>query len=420
MHHFSRLDSEPLRPLCAEGVRLTDIAEQVGTPCYVYSRATLERHYRVLDDSLRGVDHMVCYAVKACSNIAILQLLARLGSGFDIVSVGELQRVLRAGGDPRKVVYSGVGKQPDEIAQALRAQIHCFNVESEGELHTIAQVAAGMGVRAPVSIRVNPEVDPKTHKYIATGLKSSKFGVAPAVAERLYHQAAKNQHLHVVGIDCHIGSQILQLDPFAEAVGRVIELAERLRGQGIAIEHLDIGGGLGIVYQDEEPALPHELGEAVVAIARRHHLKVVIEPGRVLVGNAAVLLTRVIGTKTNGDKHFVIVDAAMNDLLRPALYGAWHRIEPVDLPPGRALQRVDVVGPVCESGDFLAQDRELPTLQAGDLVAVFGAGAYGFSMASNYNSRPRAAEVLADGEVYTLIRTRETVQDLWRGELLLG
>ncbi|MBM4342213.1 MAG: diaminopimelate decarboxylase [Deltaproteobacteria bacterium] len=420
MHHFSRLDADPLRPLCAEGVQLSDIAAEVGTPCYVYSRATLERHYRVLDESLQGVAHMVCYAVKACSNIAILQLLARLGSGFDIVSGGELQRVLRAGGDPRKVVYSGVGKQADEIAQALRVRIHCLNVESEGELHTIEQVAAGLGVRAPVSIRVNPEVDPKTHKYVATGLKSSKFGVTPEVAERLYHAADRSPHLRVVGIDCHIGSQILELDPFAEAVGRVIELAERLRGQGIAIEHLDVGGGLGIVYQDEEPALPHELGAAVVAIARRHQFKVIIEPGRVLVGNAGLLLTRVVGTKTQGNKQFVIVDAAMNDLIRPSLYGAWHRIEPVHLHAGRPLQHVDVVGPVCESGDFLAQDRALPAMQPGDLVAVFGAGAYGFSMASNYNSRPRAAEVLADGEVYTLIRARETVQDLWRGELLLG
>lgn len=415
MHHFAIKDGA----LHAEDVPLADIAAEIGTPTYVYSRATIERHYGVVDASLAGVDHMVCYAVKACSNLAILQVLAAMGSGFDIVSGGELARVIRAGGDPGKVVFSGVGKRAPEIAAALEARIHCFNVESEQELHSIERVAALLGVRAPVSVRVNPEVDPHTHKYIATGLKTSKFGVAPAVAEAMYHHAAQSRHLRVTGVDCHIGSQILEVAPFVEALGRVIELAERLRGQGVAIEHLDVGGGLGIAYRDETPPLPHELGEALVAVARRHHFRLIVEPGRVIVGNAGVLLSRVIGTKGNGDKRFVIVDAAMNDLVRPVLYDAWHRIEPVVQHPDRPPQLVDVVGPVCESGDFLALDRWLPQVDADELVAVFGAGAYGFSMASNYNSRPRAAEVLVDGSAYQLIRQRETYADLWRGEALL-
>lgn len=416
MHFFDRIDGQ----LWAEGVPLARIAQEVGTPCYVYSRATIERHYRVVYDAMQGAERTVCYAVKACSSLAILQVLARLGSGFDIVSGGELQRVIKAGGDPAKIVFSGVGKQDWEIAAALRAGILCFNVESEGELLRIERVAESLSLRAPVSVRVNPEVDPKTHKYIATGLKSSKFGVDCGVAEALYQRAARSQWLNVIGIDCHIGSQILQVAPFVEALGRVIDLVCKLRAQGIAIGHLDVGGGLGIVYRDEEPALPQELGEAVVAIARAHQLRLVSEPGRVIVGNAAILLTRVIGTKQNGDKQFVIADAAMNDLIRPALYDAWHRIEPVAADPGRPESTVDVVGPVCESGDFLATDRALPQVQEGELLAVFGAGAYGFSMASNYNSRPRAAEVLCDGPSYTVIRQRETLEDLWRGEQLLA
>ncbi len=415
MHHFSAIDGV----LHAEQVPLALIAEQVGTPTYVYSRATIERHYRVVDQSLHGVDHMVCYAVKACSNLAVLQVLAQLGSGFDIVSAGELARVIQAGGDPAKVVFSGVGKQDFEIAAALQAGIYCFNVESEQELHRIEAVAQRMGKRAPISVRVNPEVDAHTHKYIATGLKTSKFGVSPAVAEAMYHHAAASPHLQVKGVDCHIGSQILQVAPFVEALGKVIELAQRLRGQGIAIAHLDVGGGLGIAYRDETPPLPDELGEALVAVAHRHQFTLVVEPGRVIVGNAGVLLTRVIGTKNNGDKRFVIVDAGMNDLVRPVLYDAWHRIDPVVSHPARTVQLVDVVGPVCESGDFLALDRLLPEVDPDELLAVYGAGAYGYSMASNYNSRPRAAEVLVDGATYQVVRQRESVQDLWRGERLL-
>jgi diaminopimelate decarboxylase len=414
MHHFAYKNGE----LHAEDVPLQRIAEDVGTPTYVYSTATLTRHYRVMDEALAGVDHTICYAVKANSNLAVLQLLARLGSGFDIVSAGELRRVLAAGGDPGKVVFSGVGKRDDEIADALRAGVLCLNVESAGELARIERVAGQLNLRAPISLRVNPEVDPKTHKYIATGLRTSKFGVAMEIAPQLYREAARSPHLRVVGVDSHIGSQILELAPLIEAVEKVLGLVEQLRVGGITLEHLDIGGGLGIAYQDETPVTPHELGHLVTAMARAHDLKLLVEPGRVIAGNAGVLLTRVIGDKTNGDRSFVIVDAAMNDLLRPALYGAYHAIQPV-LQADRASVLVDVVGPVCESGDFLAQQRELPGVRTGELLAVMGAGAYGFSMASTYNSRPRGAEVLVDGDRYHVVRERETVEDGMRGEHLL-
>jgi diaminopimelate decarboxylase len=405
--------------LFAEDVSLEAIAEAVGTPTYVYARATLERHFRVVDDALAGCPHLVCYAVKANSNLAVLQVLARLGSGFDIVSGGELQRVLAAGGDAGRVVFSGVAKRDDELAEALRAGILCLNVESAGELDRIERVAAALGVRAPISLRVNPEVDPKTHPYIATGLQTSKFGVAMAEAAELYRRVAASKYLRVVGVGSHIGSQILELGPLLEAVDKVLELALGLRAAGIDLHHIDIGGGLGIPYRDEAPVEPAAWGEAVVARAQAAGLRVLCEPGRVIAGNAGVLLTRVVGLKSNGVKRFVLVDGAMNDLLRPALYGAWHTIEPVR-EQGRALQRVDVVGPVCESGDFLAKDRELPEVDEGELLAVRGAGAYGFSMASNYNSRPRAAEVLVDGDRWQVVREREAVSDLWRGEHLLA
>ena len=415
MHHFLRKDGV----LFAEGVDLRTIAAQVGSPTYVYSKATLTRHWQVVDAALQGAPHLVCYAVKACSNLAILQLFAQMGSGFDIVSLGELRRVQAAGGDPGKVVFSGVGKRNDEIAEALKAGILCLNVESAGELARIEAVARQLGVRAPVSLRVNPDVDPKTHKYIATGLSSSKFGVSMKEAPGLYQQAAASAHLQVVGIDCHIGSQILEVAPFAEAMDKVVALANQLRAQGIALHHLDIGGGLGISYRDEAPAAPSELGQIAVERANAAGLTLLTEPGRVIVGNAGLLLTEVLGNKINGDKRFAIVDAAMNDLLRPALYEAFHHMEPVVQVPGRPVARVDVVGPVCETGDFLAEDRALPALHEGELLAVFGAGAYGFSMASNYNTRPRAAEVLVDGNTYTVIRERESLADLWRGEHLL-
>jgi diaminopimelate decarboxylase len=415
MNHFDRRHGE----LYAEEVPLAELAARVGTPTYVYSRATLTRHYHVMDEALQDAPHLVCYAVKACSNLAILQTLAGLGSGFDIVSGGELARVLQAGGEASKVVFSGVGKRDDEIATALQAGILCLNVESAGELDRIAAVAASVGQRAPISLRVNPEVDPKTHKYIATGLKSSKFGVAFDEAEALYRRAAADPHLEVVGIACHIGSQILQVAPFVEAVHKVLGLVDRLRDQGVHLRHIDVGGGLGIAYRDEQPAAPRELGREITALAKGRGLRVLTEPGRVIVGNAGLLLTRVVGTKRNGDKHFVIVDAGMNDLLRPALYDAWHSIETVADASQRPSQVADVVGPVCETGDFLALERELPQVQSGELLAVRGAGAYGFSMASNYNSRPRAAEVLVDGDKVHVIRARETVQELWRGEALL-
>lgn len=415
MNHFERRDGH----LWADGVSLAQIAGEFGTPTYVYSRATIERHYRVMDEALHGLDHLICYAVKACSNLAILQVLASLGSGFDIVSAGELERVIKAGGDPRKVVFSGVAKRNDEIARALRHGILCFNVESAGELGRIERVAAELGVRAPISLRVNPDVDPRTHKYIATGLKSSKFGVAFADAESLYQRAAQSPHLRIVGVDCHIGSQILEVAPFVQAIDKMLGLCDRLKAAGIDLEHLDVGGGLGIAYRDEQPAAPIELGQQIVAMARAHGLHILTEPGRVIVGNAGVLLTRVVGTKRNGDKEFVLVDAGMNDLIRPSLYQAWHTLELVSDPGGRPVRTVDVVGPVCESGDFLAQDRELVEVDEDDLLAVYGAGAYGYAMASNYNSRPRAAEVLVDGDVATLIRARETLEDLWRGEQLL-
>lgn len=421
MHHFHYRSGE----LHAEDVPLRLIADEVGTPTYVYSKATLVRHFRVMTEALAGADSLVCYAVKANGNLAVLQLLASLGSGFDIVSVGELRRVLLAGGDPAKIVFSGVGKRDDEIAAALQCRrtdgetgILCLNVESAEELARIERVAAGLGVRAPISIRVNPDVDAKTHKYIATGLQTSKFGVAMDQAPELYRFAAQSAHLRVVGVDSHIGSQILELAPLVEAVEKVLALVLRLREQGIAIEHLDIGGGLGIAYRDEKPAAPQELGAVVTAMARAHGLRLLCEPGRVIAGNAGVLLSRVLGQKDNGDKHFVIVDAGMNDLLRPALYDAWHTIQPV-LTAGRPERKVDVVGPVCESGDFLAQDRMLEDVAAGDLLAVMGAGAYGMSMASTYNSRPRAAEVLVDGAHFHVVREREAEADLWRGEHLL-
>jgi diaminopimelate decarboxylase len=415
MHHFARKNGV----LHAEDVALPDLAAAVGTPTYVYSKATLTRHWQVVNEAMSGAPHLLCYAVKACSNLAILQLFARMGSGFDIVSLGELRRVQAAGGDPGKVVFSGVGKRDDEIAAALQAGILCLNVESVEELARIEIVARSLGLRAPISVRVNPDVDPKTHKYIATGLSSSKFGVSMAQAPDLYRQAAASPHLRVVGIDCHIGSQILEVAPFAEAMDKVVALATLLRSSGISIQHLDIGGGLGISYRDESPAAPAALGAAAVAVANAAGLHLLAEPGRVIVGNAGILLTQVLGNKSNGDKHFAIVDAAMNDLLRPSLYEAFHHMEPVIERPERPTQVVDVVGPVCETGDFLAEDRPLPALHRDDLLAVFGAGAYGFSMSSNYNSRPRAAEVLVDGDQWQVIRQRESLTDLWAGESLL-
>lgn len=408
--------------LCAEDLPLPQIAAQFGTPTYVYSRAALTaalaEYQQVLAGHPAGQGALVCYAVKANSNLAILNLFARLGAGFDIVSGGELQRVLAAGADPAKVVFSGVGKTADEMRQALDAGIFCFNVESAPELERLNEVALAMGKRAPVSLRVNPNVDPKTHPYISTGLKEAKFGVSHEQARDIYRRAANLPGIAVTGIDCHIGSQLLDPAPFAEALDRLLGLIDQLAEDGIALHHLDLGGGLGIAYRedDEQPHVVDYLTPLLDKVAGRG-LQIVLEPGRRLVGNAGVLLTQVEYLKVGEEKHFAIIDAAMNDLMRPALYEAWHDI--VEVAP-RAIEPVayDVVGPVCESGDFLGLQRPL-AVEAGDLLAVKSAGAYGMAMSSNYNTRPRAAEVMVDGAVAHLIRRRESLAELWANEQIL-
>ena len=406
--------------LACEGVPLTDIAARFGTPTYVYSRASIETSFAAYAEALRGRPSLICYAMKANSNLAVLNLLARAGSGFDIVSGGELARVIAAGGDPRKVVFSGVGKTEDEIAQALAADILCFNLESVAELEMVECVAARMGRRARVSVRVNPDVDPKTHPYISTGLKSNKFGVAYADTLPLYRRAATLAHVEIVGIDCHIGSRIGDIAPYLEAADRLLDLVDALAGEGIELAHIDFGGGLDIRYRDESPPAAAELIGALVARvdARGHGGKTLMfEPGRSIVGPAGALLSRVNIVKPGVEKNFLVVDAAMNDLLRPALYDAWMDVQPVQ-PRGGPARTYDVVGPICESGDWLARDRELAA-QPGDLLAVLGAGAYGMSMASNYNSRGRAAEVMVDGERVYEIRRRETVDELFALESML-
>jgi diaminopimelate decarboxylase len=413
MDHFTYRNGR----LYAEEVPLADIAAAHGTPCYVYSRATIERHWRAFDRALADYDHLVCYAMKANSNLAVLNVMARLGSGFDIVSAGELERVLRAGGDPAKVVFSGVGKRDDELRRALELGIHCFNVESAEELERLNAVAGAMKRRAPVSLRVNPDVDARTHPYISTGLKENKFGIDIAAAPALYARAAALPNIAVTGVDCHIGSQLTATAPFVAALERVLALVDGLAAQGIALRHIDIGGGLGITYDSEVPPSPAEYAGALAERLKGHRLKVLIEPGRAIVGNAGVLLTRVEYLKHTPHKNFAIVDAGMNDLIRPALYEAWQAIVPVTERAGEAV-RYDVVGPVCETGDFLGRDRAL-CLATGDLLAVRSAGAYGFSMSSTYNSRPRAAEVMVDGDKMHVVRARESVEDLMRGEAVL-
>jgi diaminopimelate decarboxylase len=404
--------------LHAEDVPVQALAERFGTPLYVYSRATLERHWRAFDEAFSGHPHLVCYAVKANANLAVLDVLARLGSGFDIVSGGELYRVLEAGGDPARVVFSGVGKRADEIRLALEAGILCFNVESAPELRRIAAVARDMKRRAPVSIRVNPDVDPRTHPYIATGLQESKFGVPVDTARALYREAAADPALEVVGIDCHIGSQITELAPFIDALQRVVDLADELTGAGLPIRHLDVGGGLGIRYRDESPPQPGDYARALRQVLGERPYTVLMEPGRAIAGNAGILLTRVEYLNETEARRFAIVDAAMNDLLRPALYGAWQEIVEADRTLQRPERVLDVVGPVCETGDFLGKGRRL-RVSEGDLLAVRSAGAYGFTMASNYNSRPRPAEVMVEGDRAWLVRARETYADLIRGECTL-
>ena len=402
--------------LFAEQVDLQELAATYGTPLYVYSRATLERHWTAFDQALGEHRHLVCYAVKANSNVAVLALLARLGSGFDIVSAGELARVLHAGGDPCKVVFSGVGKTLLEMEQALEAGIRCFNVESSAELNRLNEVAATHGVVAPVSLRVNPDVDANTHPYISTGLKENKFGIPVEYALDAYQQAADAGHLRIEGVDCHIGSQLTEISPFVDALDRVLELVQHIEDRGIEIHHLDLGGGLGVRYQNEHPPSPQQYVRPLMARLANTSKEILIEPGRAIAATAGILLTEVQYLKESEDKNFAIVDAAMNDLIRPALYSAWQDIIPV-VPRQQASTSYDVVGPVCETGDFLGKQREL-AIQQGDLLAVLSAGAYGFSMSSNYNSRPRAAEILVDGEQTHLIRRRETLQELFSQETI--
>ena len=413
MQAFTSRDGQ----LFAEGVALSAIAERFGTPTYVYSRAHIEAQYRAYADALQGIEHLVCFAVKANSNLGVLNVLARLGAGFDIVSRGELERVLAAGGKPEKIVFSGVGKSRDDMRRALEVGVHCFNVESTDELERLQQVAAELGVQAPVSLRVNPDVDAGTHPYISTGLKENKFGIAISDAEAVYARAAALPNLQVLGVDCHIGSQLTTLPPFLDALDRLLALIDRLAAHDIHIRHLDLGGGLGVQYRDEQPPLA---GDYIAAVRERiagRSLALVFEPGRSIVANAGVLLTRVEYLKHTEHKDFAIVDAAMNDLIRPALYQAW--MDVVAVQPRDAVARpYDIVGPICETGDFLAKGREL-ALEEGDLLAIRSAGAYGFVMSSNYNTRGRAAEVLVDGAQSFEVRRRESVQELFAGESLL-
>lgn len=413
MTHFDYRNGE----LHAEAVPLSEIAKRYGTPCYVYSRAALTAAYLAFDTAFAGRDHLLCYAVKANASLAVLNLLARLGSGFDIVSGGELACVLAAGGDARKIVFSGVGKSADEMRQAVTAGILCFNVESESELTRLERIAAETGKTAPVSLRINPDIDPRTHPYIATGLRENKFGVPYREALALYRRARELPHLAIAGIGCHIGSQITELEPFVAALDRTLELADRLYAEGMAVTHVDIGGGLGIRYQHESPPAVRDYARAVTARLGARAVKLLLEPGRALVGHAGVLLMRVEYLKHGADRNFAVVDAAMNDLMRPALYDAYHEVLPVTHRTGNG-KAYEIVGPVCETGDFLAHDRTL-VVHEGDLLAIAAAGAYGMSMSSNYNGRPRAAEVMVDGNEPHLVRERETVAGLMAGERLL-
>lgn len=404
--------------LYAEGVDVESIVKQFSTPTYIYSRATLERHWNAFDKAFGDRPHLICYAVKANSNIAVLNVLARLGSGFDIVSVGELERVLKAGGQPEKIVFSGVGKRRDEIRRALEVGIRCFNVEVSTELERINEIAADVGVIANISIRVNPDVDAQTHPYISTGLKENKFGLDIETAFEQYQRADQFAHLNVVGLDCHIGSQLTDVKPFVDALDRVLSLLDRLKAVGIDIQHLDLGGGLGICYRDEQPPSPAEYVAALYHRLGELPYEILLEPGRAIAGNAGILVTKVEYIKPTEDKKFAIVDAAMNDLMRPALYQAWQDIVPVNLQSGAEKNNYDIVGPVCETGDFLGKDRELAIAQ-GDLLAIRSSGAYGFTMSSNYNSRPSVAEVMVDGEQIHLIGARQSVESLWQNEALL-
>ncbi|GLP97476.1 diaminopimelate decarboxylase [Paraferrimonas sedimenticola] len=410
MDYFQYRDGE----LFAEECSLSQLAERHGTPFYCYSRATIERHWHAFNNAVKDHPHLICYAVKANSNLAVLNLMARMGSGFDIVSGGELARVIEAGGDPAKVVFSGVGKSVEEMEQALNAGIYCFNVESEAELERLNQVALRLGKVAPVSVRVNPDVDAGTHPYISTGLTENKFGIPMSQAVEVFKTAAGLAGIAVKGVDCHIGSQLIEIPPFIDALERLLGLIDQLQGMGIEIEHLDVGGGLGVNYGDENPPHPDQYAAALLKKLGDRKLKLIFEPGRAIMANAGVLVTKIEYLKRNGDKRFAVVDAAMNDLLRPALYSAWQNIIPL-VPREGQEHSYDVVGPICETGDFIGKNRML-SLAAGDLLAVRSAGAYGFAMASNYNSRPRVAEIMVDSSQDYVVRARESVQQLWQGE----
>jgi diaminopimelate decarboxylase len=418
MHHFEYRNGE----MFAESVPVRRLAKEVGTPAYVYSLATLKRHFRVFDQAFSKVPHIVCFSVKANSNVALLRAFAKEGSGFDIVSAGELYRALKAGADPRKIVFSGVGKKKEEIEYALKTGILMFNVESEHEMVALNEIAAGVGKKAPISLRINPDVDPQTHPYISTGMKKAKFGVDIKRSLESYKKAAALPNLEVVGVDCHIGSQLTSVSPFVDALARVREYLDRvlvgsLKKEGAQIRYLDLGGGLGISYKDESPPHPEEYAHAIVQGLAGLDIILILEPGRVIVGNAGILITEVQYLKETDEKNFVIVDGGMNDLIRPALYGSYQAIRPVVQGKSETIV-ADIVGPICESGDFLAKDREIARPQRGDLLAVMSAGAYGFTMASNYNSHPKAPEVLVDGDQYYVIRARESLDDLIRGETI--
>ena len=415
MHHFHYLNGA----LYCENVAVAAIAQAVGTPFYLYSTATLQHHFRVFDQAFAGTPHLVCFAVKANSNIAILRLFISQGSGVDIVSGGELYRAIQAGVDPGKVVYSGVGKRPEEIRFALENDILMFNIESPQELQALNEAAGQMGIKARISLRVNPDVDPQTHPYISTGLKQNKFGINIDKSLEAYKVARELAHLEIVGVACHIGSQLTQLSPFIETLDRLKELIARLRQERIDIRYLDIGGGLGIQYNQETPPHPEEYGQSIRQELEDLDCTLILEPGRVLVGNAGILITRVLFTKEGDEKYFIIVDAGMNDLSRPSLYGSYHGIQPV-LENNRREVKASLVGPICESGDFLAKDRLMPAFEPGELVAVMSAGAYGFTMSSNYNSRPRVPEILVHKNEFYVIRERETYEDITRGEKIPG
>lgn len=413
MHHFQYQNME----LYCEGVPVSEIARDVGTPFYLYSHATLKQHFKAFDGAFQGMEHLTCFSMKSNSSLAILRLFAQQGGGVDIVSGGELYRALKAGVDPQKIVYSGVGKRTEDLEYALKSDILLFNVESSQEISQLNEVAKSLGKRAPIAIRINPDIDPQTHPYISTGLKENKFGIEISKALEEYTRAATLSNLSITGVSCHLGSQLTQVSPFVDAMRLLQELIKKLRQAGIGITYLDLGGGLGITYDKEEPPHPEEYAAALKKELGMEDMILILEPGRVIMGNAGILVTQVLYTKTTHEKDFIIVDAAMNDLIRPSLYGSYHGIQPVKLRE-RQKVRADIVGPICETGDFFARDREVEAYEPGELMAIMSAGAYGFSMASNYNSRPRVAEVMVKGDQHDVIRTRESYEDLVKGELI--